>query len=155
MTTRGSVSWSYATEQQFRKLDGGAMTSPVALIAAREYERDTAIPAGMLSGAHRLAVAMQEWAQMMHAWTNRTGEAERGLVGSAEDIDGRGVVAVLASTAPHGFFLERNPEWSVLDKAQQAMSARAGEIMAGEVSLELRGRGSKFRGAGGRFVSGS
>jgi len=152
MTVRGSLGWAFETERRYAKTTGAAMNGNVAIAANLEYERDVAIPGGLESGANRVAAALEEWAKVNHPWTNRTGEAELRLSGFVEETNG-GYIAGLAHGVEYGFYLERNPRWSVLDKAQQAILPKGGELVMGEVELELRGQGSKFRHRGtGRFV---
>ena len=152
MSVRGGMTWDFQSETRFAKTTGAAMNGNLAVIATLEYERDVAIPGGLESGANRIAEALEQWARVNHPWTNRTGEAELQLSGFVEEVNG-GFAAGLGHGVEYGFYLERDPRWSVLDKAQQAILAKGGEIVAGEVELELRGRGSHFRHrATGRFV---
>lgn len=155
MSVRGSLGWDYQSDKRYAKTTGAAMSAHVAVVATLEYERDVAIPGGLESGANRVAAALEEWAKVNHPWTNRTGLAEQQLTGFVEETNG-GFIAGLGHGVDYGFYLERDPRWSVLDKAQQAIFHQAPAIMADEVALELRGVGSKFRHkASGRFVSNS
>lgn len=152
MTVRGGMSWAFETESRFRKGDGSEMNGNVAVVAMLEEQRDVLIPGGLESGANRVAAALEEWAKVNHPWQNKTGLAEASLTGFVVDVDG-GFDAGLAHGVDYGFYLERDPRWSVLDKAQQAIAPMGARLVADEVSLELRGRGSKFRHrSSGRFA---
>lgn len=152
MSIRGGLSWAFESETRFAKLTGAAMNGNVSVMASLEYQRDVAIPGGMEAGAHRVAEALEEWAKVNHPWQNRTGLAELNLTGFVEEVEG-GFVAGLGHGVEYGFYLERDPRWSVLDKAQQAILPKGPELVNGEVELELRGRGSKFRHkSSGRFA---
>lgn len=146
--------WEYQTTTKYNKVATGSVTSPTAAVAFVEYMRDDAGPAGLEAGANRLASAMEDWAKQNHGWKNRTGKAERELTaGVVESNDGFLAVLQHGQDVEYAVYLEADPRLSVLDKAAATFGGRQAEIVTGEIVLELRGQGSKFRHAGtGRFA---
>lgn len=151
-----TLTWSRQTETRWLKGSGAeveGLTGSIAILDAVQGD----IGAGMESGMHRLAAAMQAYARATRKWTDRTSAAVNALYGEVL-IDAPHYMAALTgdqSEAPHLFWLETRwgGRFAVIGPTQEAFASRAADIVAGEVSLDLRGQGSKFRSAStGRFI---
>lgn len=157
---RETLEFSRQTETQFLKSSGARTEGVVGTIAVVEAMPGI-VQEGLLSGAHRLGYAMEAFARSEAPWVDRTGNLRRGLHALAGETGTFGVFAGVAHDAALAYALwiemKANGKWGIIARTQEAFATRAAGIMAGEVNLELRGAGSKFRyaagtGQGGRFA---
>lgn len=158
------LTWASKSQVRFLKGSGARVEGPVGSAAILKGIVEEAIPGGVETGMNRLAAAMEEWAKQNAPWTDRTGNARKGLYGFAGGTHGgeEGKGAYYAGVShgddiDYGIWLEVrwNGRYSIIDKTQAAFAARAGAIVNEELSFELAGRGSKFRHKGtGRFARG-
>lgn len=151
-----TLQWTRQTEAAWLKSSGHQVDGLVGSVAILDQVNDDVIPGGMGAGVTRAAAMMQEFARQNAPWRDITGVARLSLHGEAQ-IDGDNYTAGIfgdTTAAPHLLWLHvaHGGRWGILDKTQQAFAPRMPEIIAGEVSLALNGRGSQFRGVGGRFV---
>ena len=152
-----NLAWSRKVESRFLKLAPveveGLVGSYAVIDAAGDVVRD-----GLESGVGRLAQAMQDYARAMAKWKDRTTAARTNLWGAVQIDPPYRYVAALEGdqmAAPHLFWLETRwgGRYAIIGPTQEVFASRAGDIVAGEVSLDLRGQGSKFRSnRTGRFI---
>lgn len=150
----GSVTWATAGMPVFLKSSGAKVDGPEVLAAYLSWAGDHGIPDGIESGLNRLLEAMVAFAKVNAPWTDRTGEARRTLGGEVV-IDGKHYVCVFGHGVDYGIWLEvsNNGQYGIVLRTQEVFSSKAAGIVAGEIDLELAGKGSKFRSsATGRFV---
>lgn len=152
-----TLQWQRQTEAAFLKSSGAQVDGLVGSVAILDQVREDAIPGGMAAGVTRAAEMMQAFARQNAPWQDITGVARLSLHGDVQ-IDGDNYAAgIYADTtaAPHLLWLHvaHGGRYEILGRTQQAFAPRMPEIIAGEVSLALNGRGSQFRATGsGRFI---
>lgn len=152
-----TLQWTRQSELGWLKSSGAQVEGIMGSVAVLDQVREDAIPGGMAAGVTRAAEMMQAWARQNAPWRDITGVARASLHGDVQ-IDGDNFAAGIYGdtvAAPHLFWLHvaHGGRWSIVDKVQQAFAARMPEIIAGEVSLALSGRGSQFRSStSGKFI---
>lgn len=152
-----SLQWQRQTEAAFLKSSGAQVDGLIGSVAILDQVREDAIPGGMAAGVTRAAEMMQAFARQNAPWQDISGVARGALHGEAQ-IDGDNYTAgIFGDTvaAPHLLWLHvaHGGAYEILGRTQQAFAPRMGEIIAGEVSLALQGRGSQFRStSSGRFI---
>lgn len=157
MNLQPSLTWSSVTDLRFLKGSGARVEGPIGSMALVKGVAEEAIPGGLLSGMHRLAEAMEEYAKARAPWRDRTTDARKGLYGYADRVEDNAFIAGVAhaQTVDYGIWLETrwNGKFAIIAPTQAAFASKAGDIIAGEIALELKGRGSQFRHRGsGRFT---
>lgn len=152
-----TLQWSRQTEAAWLKSSGHQVDGLVGSVAILDQVKDDVIPGGMGAGVTRAAAMMQEFARQNAPWRDITGVARLSLHGEAQ-IDGDNYTAGIfgdTTAAPHLLWLHvaHGGRYSIIDRVQQAFAPRMPEIIAGEVSLALQGRGSTWRDTkSGRFI---
>ncbi len=157
MNITPNLTWSRVTEARFLKTSGARVEGPIGSMALVKGVADDVIPGGLLSGMHRAAAEMEAYARARAPWQNRTGKARAGLYGYADKVDDGTFIAGIAHgpDVDYGLWLEYrwNGRYAIIGPTQAAFASKIGDIIAGEVALELKGRGSTFRHRGtGRFT---
>lgn len=157
MNITPSITWSRVTDVRFLKTTGVMVEGPIGSMALIKGVAEESIPGGLLSGMHRLAAAMEEYAKARAPWQNRTGKARGGLYGYADKIDDGTFIAGVAHgpDVDYGIWLEMrwNGRYAIIGPTQAAFASRAGDFVADEIALELKGRGSTYRHrSSGRFA---
>lgn len=115
---------------------------------------DQIFPDGLLSGLNRAAEMVETYMKANRPWTDRTGDARRGLWSKAWR-DGKVFVLAMGHGVHYGIWLEhmQNGRFAIVIPTRSVFAPRLPGIVWGEIDLELRGRGSKFRHRStGRFV---
>lgn len=152
-----TLQWSRQTEAAWLKSSGHQVDGLVGSVAILDQVKDDVIPGGMGAGVTRAAEMMQAFARQNAPWQDITGVARLSLHGEAQ-IDGDNYTAGIfgdTTAAPHLLWLHvaHGGAYEILGRTQQAFAPHMPEIIAGEVSLALQGRGSQFRDAkSGRFI---
>lgn len=147
------IEWQVIAEA--RTLKGGHVFTGVGGYAA--YLRvvgDEVIPGGIETGMHRLADSGETWMKANAPWTDRTGDARKGLRVDVER-EGDTIRCVFRHTVDYGFWLENrwNGRFAVIGPAQAIHAGRAMDVVSNAIVLDLRGKGSPFRHrATGRFT---
>jgi hypothetical protein len=137
------------------KLGGIASTTPPRLstgIVALIQGFDEDYRQGLLGAGQKLAKDMQTWARTNHKWTNRTGAAERSLVGRAVgDPHARlfSVTVVLEhdlAVAPHALYLSlcREGKWDVIRPTTEMFTPRAPTFIKNSVAQRMSKRRFKW-----------
>lgn len=142
-----TLKWKHRTEVRTLK-SGASVEGPTASIALLEGLRDDVIPGGALSGCHRAAAAGEQYMKANAPWTDRTGTARRGLYGAAaQSGDQFAVVFSYGPDIDYGFWLENrfNGRFAIVLPTQEVFSNWLPRFVAEDITLELRGQGSKFR----------
>lgn len=157
MNLTPSLTWSSVSDIKFLKTSGARVEGPIGSMALIRGVAEESIPGGLLSGMHRLAAAMEEYAEARAPWQNRTWKARKGLYGYADKVEDDKFVAGVAHgpEVDYGIWLETrwNGRYAIIAPTQAAFAGKAGDIIAGEIALELKGVGSVFRHRGsGRFT---
>lgn len=157
MNLQPSLTWSRQTDLRFLKGTGALVEGPIGSMALIKGVMEESIPGGLLSGMHRLAAQMEEYARARAPWQNRTGAARAGLYGYADKVDDDAFIAGVAHgpDVDYAIWLEirNNGRNAIISPTQAAFASKAGDVVAGEIELELKGRGSSFRHrATGRFT---
>ena len=129
---------------------------PAGSVKLLEAVRDEVFPAGMLAGAHRIASVSEEYMKAQAKWKDRTTKARAGLRAYA-GADGKRFFIILthdpALPYPKWLEIRWNGRFSILIPTQAMIDRQGAGLMAQEIELELKGRGSKFRHrATGRFT---
>jgi len=150
-----SVTWKRQT--QFKTLKSGfEYEGPIGSVSLIDGLINDTIPDGALAGAHRAAAEGERAMQAHASWTDRTGEARKGLFGEAgQDGDSFFIRLSHGPDIEYGIWLENrwNGRYAIVIPTTEIMTQRLPELMAGELSLALSGRGSKFRHRGsGQFA---
>ena len=152
-----TLQWTRQSELGWLKSSGAQVEGIMGSVAVLDQVREDAIPGGMAAGVTRAAEMMQAWARQNAPWRDITGVARASLHGDVQ-IDGDNFAAGIYGdtvAAPHLFWLHvaHGGRWSIIDRCQAAFAPRMPEIIAGEVSLALSGRGSQFRSStSGKFI---
>ncbi|MEK9810914.1 MAG: hypothetical protein VW362_10740 [Candidatus Nanopelagicales bacterium] len=152
-----TLQWTRQSELGWLKSSGAQVEGIMGSVAVLDQVREDAIPGGMAAGVTRAAGMMQAWARQNAPWRDITGVARASLHGDVQ-IDGDNFAAGIYGdtvAAPHLFWLHvaHGGRWSIVDRCQAAFAPRMPEIIAGEVSLALSGRGSTWRDTkSGRFI---
>lgn len=157
MNLEPSLTWSRVTDLKFLKGTGALVEGPIGSMALVRGVAEESIPGGLLSGMHRLAAQMEEYARARAPWQNRTGAARAGLYGYADQVDDGTFIAGVAHgpDVDYALWLEVrwNGRYAIIGPTQAAFASKAGDVIADEVALELKGRGSTFRHrSSGRFT---
>ena len=143
----GDIKWSFAT--QHRALKSGFVASgPVAAIAELKHVRDIVVPGGLLNGLHRTAAEIQKDMQTFAPWTDRSGDARKGLWAAVTQKGDLYFVAFGHDPSldyPMWLEIRWNGRYAIVTPMQEIYSRRMPEIVAGDVRVSMSGRGSKFR----------
>lgn len=149
MNITPSLTWSRVTDIRFLKGSGAMVEGPIGSMALIRGVAEETIPGGLLSGMHRLAAQMEAYARARAPWQNRTGKARAGLYGYADQPEDDTFIAGIAhgNEVDYALYLETrwNGRYAIIGPTQAAFASKAGDVIADEVALELRGRGSIFR----------
>lgn len=149
-----TLTWAVSGFPTFLKGSGAVVNGPEILAAYFQWAADTGIPEGIEAGMHRLAQAMERYAQSEAPWTDVTGQARQGL--HAEVVrEGNRFIVILQHGVDYGIWLEvrYNGRDGIVLRTQEVFAGRVEDLLSGEIQLALDGRGSKFRHAGsGRFA---
>lgn len=149
MNITPEITWSRVTDLRFLKGSGAMVEGPIGSMALIRGVAEEAIPGGLLSGCHRAAAAMEEYAKARAPWRDRTGRARSSLYGYADKVDDGTFIAGVAhgDQVEYGLWLETrwNGRYAIIGPTQAAFASKVGDLIADEVALELKGRGSIFR----------
>ena len=115
-----------------------------------------ALPESILTSAHRTAADAESGMKKNASWTDRTGNARKGLYAVA-GRDGNMFWVELGHgpTIHYGIWLENrwNGRYAIVIPTAQIVMSRLPQLLQGEIRLEISGRGSRFRHRGtGRFA---
>lgn len=137
------------------KGSGDPVSTFLACSAAIDRDVGAALDAGLIGGMNGLAELMEIYAKGAAHWTDQTGAAREGLHGFTT-TDGNQYSATIShgQDVEHAIWLElaNGGKYAIIGPTQAVFSRQAAAIVAGEVTLALKGKGSIWRDKRGRFT---
>lgn len=87
-----------------------------------------------------IARIAEQYAKANHRWTNRTGDAERGITGTADWESDTRVAMTLSHTVDYGVYLELafQKRYAILEESTEYAAAFLGDRLKGGIDVVIK-----------------